>query len=133
MRVLLDTDTCIYLIKRKPRSVLERLADLDLGDVGLSSITVAELEFGVEKSRQSDRNRGALEQFLRPFVVAPFDHAAAMVYGRVRARLEATGGPIGPLDTLIGAHALALAVTLASNNVREFSRIPDLCFETWVD
>lgn len=131
MRLLLDTDVCIYLIKEKSPEILERLARHEVGDVGLSSITVAELCFGVAKSRHVERNREALEQFLLPFTVAPFDHKAALAYGTVRADLERSERPIGPLDVLIGAHALALSVVLATNNVREFSRIDGLVIESW--
>jgi len=131
VRLLLDTDVCIYLIKRKSAEILERLAQYEVGDVGLSSVTVAELSFGVGKSRQVERNREALQQFLLPFTVLSFDHQAAVAYGQVRADLERNGRPIGPLDTLIGAHALSLGVPLATNNVREFSRIDGLMVEGW--
>jgi len=131
MRILLDTDVCIYLIKQKSPVVIERLSRYDLGEVALSSITIAELSFGVAKSRHVERNREALQQFLMPFTIAPFDHRAAVAYGRVRADLEGSGRPIGPLDTLIGAHAVALGVILATNNVREFSRIDGLVVEGW--
>ncbi|MFQ5743003.1 MAG: type II toxin-antitoxin system VapC family toxin [Acidobacteriota bacterium] len=133
MKVLLDTDICIYIIKRSPAAILERFAGYEVGDLGLSSITVAELAFGVDKSRHVEQNRRALQQFLLPLTVAPFDHRAALTYGRVRAGLEASGLPIGPLDTLIGAHAVALDVALATHNVREFSRIPELRIERWGD
>ena len=131
MRILLDTDVCIYLIKQKSPVVIERLSRYDLGEVALSSITIAELSFGVAKSRHVERNREALQQFLMPFTIAPFDQRAAVAYGRVRADLEGAGLPIGPLDTLIGAHAVALGAILATNNVREFSRIDGLVVEAW--
>jgi len=131
VRILLNTDVCIYLIKRKSVEILGRLADYEVGEVGLSSITVGELSFGVAESQQVDRNREALQQFLLSFTVAPFDQPAAAAYGHVRADLERAGCPIGPLDTLIGAHALALGVALATNNVREFSRIDGLVVEGW--
>ena len=131
MRVLLDTDICIYLIKQKSARIIERLSRYEVGEIGLSSITVAELSFGVAKSRHVERNREALQQFLLPFTLAPFDHRAAVAYGRVRASLERAGRPIGPLDTLIGAHAVALGVVLATNNVREFARIDGLVVEGW--
>lgn len=131
MKVLLDTDICIYLIKQKSAHIIERLSRYEFGEVGLSSITVAELSFGVAKSRQVERNRDALQRFLLPFTIASFDHRAAVAYGRLRAKLEEAGRPIGPLDTLIGAQALALGVALATNNVREFSRIEGLAVEGW--
>ncbi len=133
MKVLLDTDICIYIIKKRAAAILERFAGYEIGDIGISSITVAELAFGVDKSRHVEQNRRALQQFLLPLTVAPFDHRAALTYGRVRAGLEAAGRPIGPRDTLIGAHAVALDVVLATHNAREFSRIPDLRIERWGD
>lgn len=131
MTHLLDTNICIYLIKRKPPEVLERLRAHPPGEIGLSSITVAELEFGVHKSQRREQNRRALEQFLLPFVLVPFGEEAAAVYGRVRAGLERAGTPIGPLDTLIGAHALQLKVTLVTNKEKEFARVPGLRTSNW--
>ena len=132
MKVLLDTNICIYLIKRRPQEVREWFERYAVGEVGLSSITVSELQYGVEKSRRVDQNRAALMQFLLPLVIADFDYEAAVVYGRVRAELERLGTPMGPLDTLIAAHALSLDVTLVTNNEREFSRVSDLRVENWV-
>jgi len=109
MKCLLDTNMCIYLIKKKPPHVLERFNDYSVGEIGVSSITVAELRYGVEKSQRPAQNRRALGQFLIPLVVADFDEPAAEAYGKV---LEAQGKPIGALDTLIAAHALSLEATL---------------------
>lgn len=131
MRYLLDTNICIYLIKKKPPEVLEEFRGHSVGEIGLSSITVAELEYGVQKSRYPDQNQRALEQFLVPLVIADFDHKAAVAYGGIRASLERQGTPIGALDMLIAAHALSLGVTLVTNNVREFSRVPDLKVVNW--
>ena len=133
MKYLLDTNICIYLIKRKPRQVLEKFNAYSVGEIGISSITVAELEYGVAKSRYPAENRQALMQFLAPLVIAAFDERAAIAYGEIRAALEAQGKPIGSLDTLIAAHALSLETTLVTNNVREFSRVPGLDLENWVD
>jgi len=132
MDYLLDTDTCIALIKQKPRRALDRLLALPLGAVGLSSITLAELLYGVAKSEHKERNRNALEEFLLPLEIADFDAKAADAYGLVRAGLEKEGKPIGPLDTQIGAHALNLGVVLVTHNMREFKRIPNLKLEDWI-
>ncbi len=129
---LLDTNICIYLIKRKPPEVLQRFISYAVGDIGVSSITVAELCYGVEKSGRPAQNRQALEQFLLPLVVMPFDDEAAQVYGSIRAELERRGTPIGALDLLIAAHALALDVPLVTNNTAEFRRVPGLRVENWV-
>ena len=128
---MLDTNICIYAIKQRPPEVLAALRAQEVAGLGLSSVTVAELAFGVAKSG-SARNQRALEQFLEPLEIADFDRSAALVYGRLRAALEAAGTPIGPLDTQIAAHALALGVTLVSNSQREFARVPGLRLEDWL-
>jgi tRNA(fMet)-specific endonuclease VapC len=131
MKLLLDTNICIYLIKKTPPSVLRRFDAYAGGTIGLSSITVAELEFGVQKSRFPSQNQEALEQFLLPFVIFDFDHEAARAYGKIRAFLQNQGRMIGALDMLIAAHALSLNLPLATNNAREFSRVPGLKVLNW--
>ena len=133
MRYMLDTSICIALIKRKPPKALRRFDRLSAGDVGISTITLAELRYGIAKSQNIDRNRQALEEFLLPLEVADFDESAASAYGAVRADLENTGRPIGPLDTQIGAHALSLNSVLVTNNAAEFRRIKGLQVENWLD
>jgi len=131
MRFMLDTDSCIYVIKRRPPGVLRRLRLHNVGDVGISSITLAELAFGAAKSQHPEANRAALDEFVLPLEVAPFDALAAKSYGTVRAELERKGALIGPLDTLIAAHALSLSVTLVTHNTREFSRVAGLLVADW--
>jgi tRNA(fMet)-specific endonuclease VapC len=128
MRYLLDTDTCIYVINVRPSSLLDRFLAQESDGIGVSAVTVGELCFGVRKSA-SRRNLSALEKVLAPLEVADFDRDAAIAYGELRAVLARKGTPIGPLDTQIAAHALAL--TLVSNNVREFKRVPKLRLENW--
>lgn len=128
---LLDTNICIYLIKRKPERVLQRLRALDISTVGVSSITVAELQYGVAKSARPDQNALALAALLAPLDVLAFDDRAAAVYGGVRAELERAGTPIGSMDLLIAAHALALGRTVVTNNTREFCRVVGLKVENW--
>src|SRR5688572_22879050 len=99
MKWMLDTDTCIALIKRKQPALIKRLQTKSVGDVGISSITLAELRYGVAKSFLREQNRAALDQFLLPLDIAPFDEMAADAYGSLRAELESAGTPIGPLDT----------------------------------
>ena len=132
MKFLLDTNICIYLIKQKPPEILQRFNTNQVGDLGISSITVAELEFGVQKSQFTQKNQQALEQFLIPLNIVNFDRAAAIIYGDLRATLAKQGTPIGSLDTLIAAHALSLNVTLITNNVKEFDRVPNLKLDNWV-
>jgi tRNA(fMet)-specific endonuclease VapC len=128
--ILLDTNICIYIINAKPPGVLAHFERHRLGDVGVSSVVASELAYGVAKSR-SGRNRRALEMFLAPLEVLPFDERAVWVYGDLRAELESDGRSIGALDTMIAAHALSLDATLVTNNVREFSRVPRLNLENW--
>ena len=129
---MLDTDTCIALIKRQPRELIKRLEAKAVGDVGISSITLAELRHGVAKSLRITQNRAALDQFLIPLDIAPFDDLAADSYGALRAALETEGKPIGPLDTLIAAHAVSLNVVLVTHNVAEFKRAPGLRVDDWL-
>jgi tRNA(fMet)-specific endonuclease VapC len=131
MKFMLDTDICIYLIKKKPKKVIDRLLRHDVSDVCMSSITLSELEFGVAKSGQPQRNKLALLEFAAPLEVMPYDDDAAKEYGYIRAHLEKRGRPLGALDTLIAAHARALGVTLVSNNQREFKRVPGLKTVNW--
>lgn len=130
---MLDTDICIALIKRQPPELIARLQRHKLGDVAISSITLAELSFGVAKSSRPEKNRSALDQFLLPLEVLAFDDSAGNCYGDVRAALESSGTPIGPLDTLIASHALSLNATIVTNNAREFSRVNKLRVENWLE
>ncbi len=132
MKVLLDTNICIYIIKRQPSAVLERFLMFTIGDIGISIVTLAELEYGVSKSRNVKKNRHALEQFIEPLEVAPFDREAAVIYGTIRADLEQKGQPIGAMDLLIAAHARSLDVRLVTNNESKFKRVPGLRIENWV-
>jgi tRNA(fMet)-specific endonuclease VapC len=131
MRILLDTDICIYAINCKRPEVLSRVQSYSIGEVGITAITCAELRFGVENSARVDENMARLERFLLPLEIVPFDAEAARHYGRLRRELKLAGCPIGSNDLLIAAHALALTATLVTNNVREFSRIDGLCVERW--
>jgi tRNA(fMet)-specific endonuclease VapC len=132
MRFILDTNICIYIIRQKPVKILERLTSLSFADIGISSVTLAELEYGVVKSSKPQQNRLALNGFLAPIEIAPFDASAAAHYGELRCFLEKRGKVIGAMDLLIAAHASSLSVTLVTNNIREFKRIPDLQVENWV-
>ena len=132
MIYLLDTNICIYLMKRRLEHLVQRFEKEHPDNLALSSITVAELKFGMEKSAKVESNLLALDDFMAPLRIVDFGVEAAGVYGRLRARLERRGTPIGPLDTLIAAHALSLNATLVTNNVSEFGRIPGLKLETWM-
>jgi tRNA(fMet)-specific endonuclease VapC len=132
MKAMLDTNICIYIIKRHPQSVLDRFSAFPVGDIGISSITLAELEYGAAKSAQPKKNREALEEFVSPLDIATFDRDAAESYGRIRATLERKGLPIGAMDMLIAAHALSLGANLVTNNEAEFRRVSGLRVENWI-
>jgi len=131
VKFLLDTNICIAIINERPPGVIERFRRYELGEIGVSSITVSELAFGVAKTG-SKRNSLALQKFLSPLEIVPFTAEAAFVAGSVRSELEKRGRPIGPMDVLIASHAKALGVTVVTNNTREFERVPGLKVENWV-
>jgi tRNA(fMet)-specific endonuclease VapC len=133
MRVLLDTSICIYMIKNKPPEVRKHFEQFAPGDIAISSVTVAELQYGVQKSAAREKNASALGDFLLPLEVAPFDTESALAYGKIRAELERRGKPIGSMDMLIAAQAIAQDCTLITHNLKEFDRIPGLRCETWVN
>jgi tRNA(fMet)-specific endonuclease VapC len=130
MRFLVDTNICIYALKQNP-VVLKRLLAQTRTDVMLSVITEAELRTGAAKSSSPVRTLRLLEHFLQPMTVVEFTSEDANAYARVRAKLERAGTPIGPLDTLIAAQAVARRLTLVSNNEREFGRVAGLRVENW--
>lgn len=132
MNYMLDTNICIFIIKNKPETVIRKFMECDVGDICISSITYAELVHGVEKSAAREKNKIALTVFLSEIQIMPFDDTAAQVYGAVKAKLQKSGTPIGPLDTLIAAHAKALDLILVTNNTREFARVEGLRLEDWV-
>jgi tRNA(fMet)-specific endonuclease VapC len=132
MKYLLDTNICIALIRQRPAGLLQRLTTLEPGEVGLSSITLAELIYGAAKSSQTEQNLAALEQFLLPLELVNFDESAAAAYGQIRAGLEREGKVIGSMDMLIAAHALSLNTILVTNNTKEFGRVSGLLLEDWI-
>ena len=133
MKYLLDTNICIYIINEKPKMVLRKFEQYPIHDFAISAITHAELQYGISKSTHKSKNQEALDEFLLPLTILPF-HGKRLVerYGKIRAFLESKGKRIGPLDTLIAAHALSLDLTIITNNIDEFSRIPNLKCENWV-
>lgn len=133
MKFMLDTNICIYTIKRKPETVYNHLKQHNPEDICISSVTYAELCHGVEKSEAKERNRIALTLLLSNINIMDFDSKAAEEYGRCRAFLESEGTPIGPLDMMIGSHAKSLNLIIVTNNVKEFKRIPDLTIENWTE
>ena len=133
MTYMLDTNICIYVMKKKTENVLRRFREEMDGGICISSITLAELEYGMKHSSDPVKNEQALLRFLAPLSVLPFGAAAASEYGEIRAYLQSRGTPIGPLDMLIAAHARVEGMTLVTNNMREFERVPELDLENWAE
>jgi tRNA(fMet)-specific endonuclease VapC len=131
MKYMLDTNMCIYIIKKHPDNVFKRFKTFDVGDICISSITFAELMYGVHKSHHQQKNKIALELFSAPLEIVPFDGDTADHYGGTRTYLEKNGTPIGSLDMMIAAHALSLNLILVTNNTKKFSRVPHLKIEDW--
>jgi tRNA(fMet)-specific endonuclease VapC len=129
---LLDTNICIYIIRKRPPTVVKRVQSKEPGRIAISTITLAELEYGIARSQYPDRNRLALLEFLFPFALLDFDQRACDHYGRIRASLESKGKPIGPMDLLLAAQARSRDMILVTNNEKEFKRIDRLRIENWV-
>ena len=133
MRYMLDTNICIYAIKHKPEKVFQKLQEVEPEDVYVSSVTYADLVYGVEKSAAVEKNRLALSMLLANIEILDFDVDAADCYGKIRADLEKKGTPIGPLDMMIAGHAQSRGYTVVTNNVKEFSRVSNLKIENWAE
>lgn len=132
MKYLLDTNICIYIIKGRPREVIEHITSMEADQIALSSITLAELFYGVATSVHREKNHQALVQFTSAFDIIPFDDNDAEVYGLLRAGIERKGQTIGPYDLQIAAQAITRDYVLVTNNTKEFARIPQLVLENWV-
>ena len=131
IKYLLDTDICIFIINEKPTQVIEKLQQFGFSEIGISAITLSELEYGISKSKKPEQNKQALLKFISPLEVLSYNNIAAIAYGEIRASLESAGTVIGPLDMLIAAHAYSLGCTLVTNNTKEFNRVPNLLVENW--
>jgi tRNA(fMet)-specific endonuclease VapC len=131
LEYMLDTNICIYITKNYPLELLDRFDQLS-EHICISAITLAELQFGVEKSARRQSNLDALSAFNARIDVLPFGAEAAVHYGQLRAELQRTGQLVGPLDMLIGAHARSEGLIIVTNNEREFARMPGLRVENWI-
>jgi tRNA(fMet)-specific endonuclease VapC len=131
VKYLLDTNICIYIINEKLPALLRRMQRFTPGELGISAVTVAELEYGLHKSSRPDRNRIALASFLLPFEIVDFDQAAASEYGEIRAWQTRQGKAVGALDLLIAAQARSRGLVLVTNNEKEFALIQGLLIENW--
>lgn len=132
MNFLIDTNICIHIMNKRPIEVIHRFKGMEVGQIGISTITVSELSYGASKSNLRKQNFKRLEEFLAPFEIIPYNQNAAKYYGEIRSQLETQGNIIGPLDLLIAAHALSENLTLVTNNEKEFERIKSLKVENWV-
>ena len=133
MKYLLDTNTCIYIMNRQPMTARDAFARVKPDEVGISTVTLSELWFGVENSSRREQNEILLHMFTASLSIAQYDDRAAEQYGIIRTHLKKTGSLIGEMDLLIAAHAKALGVTLVTNNLREFRGVPGLKMENWVE
>ena len=131
MKYLIDTNICIYIMNKRPVAVIKKFKQFELGEIGISTITVSELQYGIVKSKYRKKNEVRLEEFLTPLEILTYDQTAARVYGDIRFQLEKLGQPIGPLDMLIAAQALSQNLVLITNNDKEFKRIKKLKVENW--
>ena len=131
MKYLIDTNICIYIMNQRSPALIQRFKDTEIGQIGISAITVSELRYGVAKSKLQKQNSKRLEEFLIPFEILSYDENASTWYGEIRSQLESRGNIIGPLDLLIAAHALSRNLILVTNNEKEFKRIESLNIENW--
>ncbi len=131
MKYLLDTNICIYIIKKKPEQVIRKLSKIDPSKLALSSVTWSELVYGAEKSEKREQNLDALKDFAIPFEIPPWTSKEAQIAGKIRAELAKQGTLIGPFDIQIAAHAISLELVLVTNNEKEFKRVSGLKVENW--
>jgi tRNA(fMet)-specific endonuclease VapC len=129
---LLDTNICIYVINKKPKIVVDKIKKHKPHEIKLSAISIAELEYGVAKSSNREKNKNALIHFVSAFDILPFDDTDAEIFGLLRASLEKRGEIVGPYDMQIAAQAIARNLILVTNNTKEFGRIPNIQIENWI-
>lgn len=128
---MIDTNIGIYIMNQRPIEVIYKFKQFDIGEIGVSTITVSELQYGAAKSKNREVNKQRVDAFLLPFEIMPYDEIAADSYGNIRCQLETRGETIGPLDLLIAAHAVSRDLILITNNEKEFKRVENLQLENW--
>jgi tRNA(fMet)-specific endonuclease VapC len=131
MKYLLDTDICSYIIKKRPKSVIDKFKSIPLGDIGISVITVCEFESGMPGNSNPEKLRSAIDTFLSPFSIVDYQQSDAIAFGKIDYFLQSKGIPIGDMDTLIASQALSRGLILITNNVKHYSRVPGLIYEAW--
>ena len=129
---MVDTNICIYIMNQRPVKIIHAFKQCNIGEIGVSAITVSELQYGAAKSKSRDINKQRIEEFLLPLEILPYDDAASGIYGNIRFLLEKRGVVIGFLDLLIAAQAISRDLVLITNNTKEFNRVDDLKLENWV-
>ena len=129
---MLDTNICIYIIKKRPESILTKFNKYQNQNIYISVITLAELQYGVERSSSKKFNQKIINDFISHLFVVPWDKESALQYGKLRNTLNKKGTPVGNMDLMIASHALSQDFTLITNNVKEFKRVPNLKYENWV-
>jgi len=132
MKFLLDTNICIYIIKNKYIDIVKKMEKVGIENIGVSSITIAEMEYGISKSTKPNESESKLYEFLVPFTVLDFNVSAARYYGKIRNELNRKGTPIGTMDLLIASIAIANRLKIVTNNEKEFERISGLRIENWI-
>ena len=131
MKYLIDTNICIYVMNKRPKKIIQKFKQFEPGEIGISTITVSELQYGIAKSKHQEKNQLRLREFLVPLEILDYDEEAAEAYGDIRFQLEKRGRPIGPLDLLIAAQAASRGLILVTNNDKEFNRIKKVKVENW--
>ena len=131
MKYLIDTNICIYIMYKRPKEIIKKFRQFEPGEIGISTITVSELQYGISKSEHRKKNQLRLEEFITPLEILNYDEEAAWAYGDIRFQLEKRGRPIGPLDLLIAVQAASRDLILVTNNDKEFKRIKKLKVENW--
>jgi tRNA(fMet)-specific endonuclease VapC len=131
MKYLLDTNICIYLIKKRYPEIISKLLKVGFDKIGISTITIAELEYGVANSSRSQEAQTALLEFVLPFEILDFNYSAASMYGKIRKELKDKGQPVSDMDMLIASVAMANELIVVTNNEKEFRRISGLKIENW--
>ena len=129
---MLDTNICIYVLKKRPKAILDRFDKVRRDQIYISIVTYAELKFGVEKSLSKKMNQEILKEFIARLQIKLWDEEAANHYAKIRYHLERQGTPIGNMDLMIASHARSCGYKLVTNNLKEFNRVPDLELENWM-
>lgn len=131
MKYLLDTDICSYIIRKRPQNLIEKFKSIPLGEIGISVISICEFESGIPGSSRPEKIRSAIDAFLAPFSIIDFEQADAISFGVIDSYLRSKGIPIGDMDTMIASQAVARGLILVTNNVKHYSRVPTLTYESW--